>query len=153
MKHNEKGMTLVELLAALTLLSIVSILIWTTFSISVKYNRNEASKLQLQQEANRIITEIQQTHRQCHRYTIHVKADEIRLSNCFVQDGGWVDQGVNRVIASTQQYILSGDFEGYQSHEVQANGVHASYELRLDVIDPTNNRIRVQISSEISRYY
>ena len=61
MIKKQSGMTLVEVLVVLVLSSLVTLLIWTTVSISIKYNINETKKLRLQQEMNYIITKLQKT--------------------------------------------------------------------------------------------
>lgn len=61
-RFNEKGITLVELLAALALFGIISVLIWNFFFQALSFNDREVTKNQLQQEANLIINTIQQLH-------------------------------------------------------------------------------------------
>lgn len=61
--NNEKGITLVELLAVLVLVSLVTTIIITTFSIAHRHNVTETKKLKLQQEANYIISAVLQKHR------------------------------------------------------------------------------------------
>jgi len=51
-RKNESGVTLVELLAVLVLISIVTAIIWNTVFISMRHNTTETKKLRLQQEAN-----------------------------------------------------------------------------------------------------
>ena len=81
MKKNESGMTLVEVLATLTVLSMVVVLIWTTLSIATKHTNLETTKLQLQQEANYILTEIQE-HRKLKCYQLDIREDRVQLFNC-----------------------------------------------------------------------
>lgn len=64
---NEKGITLIELLAALVLFGIITVLIWSFFFQALNFNDREVTKNQLQQEANIIVNTIQQLHT---KYTI-----------------------------------------------------------------------------------
>ncbi|QFF99576.1 prepilin-type N-terminal cleavage/methylation domain-containing protein [Psychrobacillus glaciei] len=59
---NEKGITLVELLAALVLFGIIAVLIWKFFFQAIDFSDRAISKNQLQQEANLIVNTIQQLH-------------------------------------------------------------------------------------------
>lgn len=59
---NEKGLTLVELLAGIVILAIISLCLWSIFHNSMNHNNREVSKNQLQQEANIIINTIQNLH-------------------------------------------------------------------------------------------
>lgn len=63
MNLNEKGVTLVELLAALALVSIVAVLAMTTFNIGVKYNITETTKTTMQQESNLVVSTLMNVHR------------------------------------------------------------------------------------------
>lgn len=82
LKYNERGMTLVEVLATLVLLSLVAGIIWSTISISTKLNVAETSTLRLQQESNYIIAELQKIHRKCDSYTFNITKEFVEVSNC-----------------------------------------------------------------------
>lgn len=81
-KCNQSGLTLVELLAVLVLISLVTGVIWSTMSISIKHNTIETTKLQLQQEANLIITKLQNTHRYNDCYLLTMQSDRIEVNSC-----------------------------------------------------------------------
>jgi type II secretory pathway pseudopilin PulG len=69
---NEKGITLVELIAALALVSMVGVLIMTTMGIGFKYSIAESNKTSTQQEANIIVQKILNKHRlgKCYKVTV-----------------------------------------------------------------------------------
>lgn len=150
MIKKQNGMTLVEVLATLVIASLVTILIWTTISISIKYNVFETKKLQLQQEANRIITEIQRYHRQCDAYELTATHKEIQVMHCMING---VDQGSNQ-IANDFYYVVNSDLELNENNRypITSKGVNASYELSLIVRDPARGNPNVTIDSTISRY-
>ncbi|GEM_PF-5692172 len=81
-KLNQKGITLVELLAVLVLITLVTAIIWTTISISFKHTEVETTKLQLQQEANLVITKLQAAHRKGECYNISISDSTITLNAC-----------------------------------------------------------------------
>ena len=66
-KWNEKGITLVELLAALALFGVISVLLWNLFFQALNFNDRAVTQNQLQREANLIVNTIQQLHT---KYTI-----------------------------------------------------------------------------------
>ncbi|NMD70530.1 type II secretion system protein [Bacillus sp. DNRA2] len=68
--NNERGITLVEGLAALVILSIIGVLIWNVFFQGYKYSQNAVSKNTMQQEANIIITNLTRIHQTSQEYTI-----------------------------------------------------------------------------------
>lgn len=84
MKKIEQGITLIELLATIALLSILGILIWSVFFQGYRYSKESISTSQLQQEANRISTELMNFHRNTEfEYTIRSTSCEIHI----YQDG------------------------------------------------------------------
>lgn len=79
MKHfisNQKGISLVELIAALAIVSLVSILIMTTMGIGFKYSVAESNKTSTQQEANLIVQKLLNKHRlgECYKLTVEQDA-------------------------------------------------------------------------------
>jgi type II secretory pathway pseudopilin PulG len=72
---NDKGITLVELIAALALVSMVGVLIMTTMGIGFKYSIAESNKTSTQQEANIIIQKMLNKHRLGNCYKITVEED------------------------------------------------------------------------------
>lgn len=63
MKLNQKGITLVELIVALALVSIIAGIAWTALSIGFKHTAVETNKTSLQQDANLIVTALSNAHR------------------------------------------------------------------------------------------
>jgi len=138
-KKNESGMTLVEVLATLTVLSMVVVLIWTTLSITTKYTNLETTKLQLQQEANYILTEIQQQHRKLECYQLDIREDRVQLFNC--------DETPELIEVISTDY----KYEEFNSGEVKPKEKNLSF--TLTVKDPKeNSKLKVEIATNISRY-
>lgn len=67
---NNQGITLVELIAALALVSMVAILIMTTLGIGFKHSIAESNKTSAQQEANLIVSKLMNQHRKGDCYYI-----------------------------------------------------------------------------------
>ena len=138
-KSKESGVTLVELLAVLVLISLVTGIIWTTLTISVKHNNIETSKLQLQQEANFIITKLQQIHREKECYRLVIEKSEIRILNCEADDVIF-----NEVITSDFQYspLMNEEYKPKKQN----------VDFNLLVSDPNNKKLTVSVPTKITRY-
>ena len=78
---NQKGVTLVELLATLVIFGIFSSIIWAFLFQTIKINEVELSKNQLQQEANIIINALDEVHRKSSEYTIEYNSNEIIITD------------------------------------------------------------------------
>jgi prepilin-type N-terminal cleavage/methylation domain-containing protein len=70
MIRNQKGVTLIELLAALTILSLIGGIIWGVFFQGNKFSQTSVSKNNIQQEANIIIMNLKKIHQTSKEYTI-----------------------------------------------------------------------------------
>ncbi|MED4203172.1 prepilin-type N-terminal cleavage/methylation domain-containing protein [Neobacillus mesonae] len=70
MNHDERGLTLVEVLATLTIFSIVSIIIWSIFFQGVNYSQEATSKNLKLQELNIINTNLTKIHQTSSEYEI-----------------------------------------------------------------------------------
>ena len=154
MQKQEEGMTLVEVLAALVLLALVTTIIWSTVSIATKFNVSETSTLRLQQEANYIITDLQQVHRHCDSYRLTISRDEVKVTECKGADGQSKD-AYNKVISDQFNYRFE---DSGKSPYLDRPYRPAKENLELQdfaVIDPVNNHGKekaVQVPTIISRY-
>ncbi|REB07166.1 prepilin-type N-terminal cleavage/methylation domain-containing protein [Sporosarcina sp. BI001-red] len=138
MKDNQSGMTLVELLAVLVLISLVTGIIWTTMSISMKHNSVETTKLQLQQEANAVITKLQREHRVRECYNLNIEEHEITITNCEDQPAF--------------KEILGNEFKygPFMNRKIQPKKGNTRF--NLEVTDLTNPKLTVTVPTEITRY-
>lgn len=150
MMKDEKGLTLVELLATLTLLSLVTGVIWATISIATQFNVGETTSIRLQQEANYIISELQQVHRNCYEYELTYNREEIKVNNCKKDD---INSPVN------YDGLISNDFYYLSTEKLNAAFVR-TYKSRvtnlelpeLVVIDPIKEIRFVKVPTTISRF-
>ncbi|QTD41569.1 type II secretion system protein [Sporosarcina sp. Te-1] len=137
---DQRGMTLVELLAVLVISSLVAMLIWTAVMLVLKYNISETKKLQLQQEANYIISEIQNVHRYCDNYSLTIQSNQVSINDCNTNS--------NRIISN--DYIYTGT--SFDDKQIDAKTKDAAYKIDLLIRDPDNRRIQVEVSTVITRY-
>jgi len=84
--ENSKGVSLVELLAALALVSLVAVLIMTTLSIGIKKSVVENDKLRIQQEANILVSKILADHRLGEPYCLAVINGQLLKMEPLEQD-------------------------------------------------------------------
>jgi prepilin-type N-terminal cleavage/methylation domain-containing protein len=68
--RDERGLTLVEVLATLTILSIISIIIWSIFFQGLNFSKKATSKNAMIQESNIIISNLTSIHRGEYKYEI-----------------------------------------------------------------------------------
>lgn len=67
---DESGISLLELIAALLIASIIVVILMTTFSVGMKHNVSATDQLRLQQDANLIISKITAKHQQGECYNL-----------------------------------------------------------------------------------
>lgn len=70
LKKDESGLTLVEVLATLTIISIVSIIIWSVFFQGLNFSKKATSKNLMLQEINILITNLTKIHQTSSEYEI-----------------------------------------------------------------------------------
>ncbi len=59
---NQAGITLIEVLATITILSIVSVIIYSVFSNGLRYSSQAEETVLIQQEANYLLTLLKEQH-------------------------------------------------------------------------------------------
>lgn len=148
MKKNEKGMTLIEVLATLVLLSLVTGIIWTSISIATKFNVSETSVLKLQQEANYIVSELQRVHRNCYTYELIITTNEVKVINCKSEDESIIP-GYDGIISNIYEYEP-------MRNPTKSNPINTTKEnLNIPdfaVIDPIKRIRNISIPISLSRY-
>lgn len=86
MTSDEKGASLVEVLAVLLLVSIIGGIGWTALNIGMKHNSVETTKTQLQQEANLIVTKLVNEHRRSDHYYLRMADGQLEINSCDAED-------------------------------------------------------------------
>ncbi|MBZ5201206.1 prepilin-type N-terminal cleavage/methylation domain-containing protein [Planomicrobium chinense] len=140
MKLNQKGITLVELIAALALVSLIAGIGWTALSIGMKHSALENNKTRLQQEANIIITALSNAHRQNDSYILRYDANnqlEIQVcpdaATCNTSTAPFM-----RVSSSNHNFtgtkLKDAKFDGNSDGPVliEPKKTHANFSLQLD---------------------
>ncbi|MGM0754149.1 MAG: type II secretion system protein [Bacillota bacterium] len=78
MIHNERGLTLVEVLATLTILSIIGAVVWNVFFQGIHYTKKAVSQNSIQQEANILTMKLTRIHQTVNEY-------ELESSDCEIE--------------------------------------------------------------------
>ncbi|MFY0741189.1 prepilin-type N-terminal cleavage/methylation domain-containing protein [Solibacillus silvestris] len=73
MVKNQRGITLMEVLAAIILISIISFLAWNIFFQGKNYTEKSLSKSQMQQEANIILSRLSKIHQSSDTYEVNTQ--------------------------------------------------------------------------------
>ncbi len=137
MIKNEKGLTLVELLATLVLMSLFSGIIMSMILHSMRYKEMEITKTDLQQEANYVIAELQRIHRLGDTYTLTIEENSIKVKT-----------DTEQIISDRYYYDVDGDFDEAIIDPTKKN----VYLNEFTIKSKTNENLKVEISTVISRY-
>lgn len=128
---DEKGISLIEVMAALILVSIIAGAAWTALSIGMKYTTVETSKTEIQQDANIIIAKLSAVHRQSEKYLIKIESEQMMISTL---DGAvWKDFEV----LLDKKYDFTGTIiDGNDSltipMEIEPKKEHTEIDLKLN---------------------
>ena len=143
MVQNEKGVTLIELLAAITIFGIFSTIIWAFFFQSFQTNNVEMTKNSLQQEANLIINTLQEVHRKSESYLIVIDADFKTLEITPDSEASYLfnKSGVLYEISSTNSFE-SGD-------RIYPNNF--DFPMTLILTSSENNNLQIKIQTIFSK--
>lgn len=154
---NEKGITLVELLAVLVLVSLVATLVLTTFTVSFRYNITETKKMKMQQDANYIVSAILQKHRtvnDCYELNIIDEGDKLVFSDCKTPAEEVVlGEGFKYELSELE--ILLDDETSVEETivlPVMVKPKAENLQTTLKVTDPNNDKLFVTVDTLFKRY-
>lgn len=106
----EKGLTLVELLAALAIMGIIVVAIMSVFSTGVNSSERTTSRQQLQQEANLIVEQIRATYLEneksdlvAEKFKVKIKGDGLVIAS--------IDDVDKKTISNGYKYKLGNSLE------------------------------------------
>ena len=160
--NDEKGISLVELIAALALLSLVAVLIMTTLSIGIKHSIVEADKTNIQQEANIIVAKLLNKHRQGDCYYIRDKNAIIQIATFDCNDTTKnestatfenVSSDSYQAVLSTNDLFISpaaSTTPPYRIAKVNPTGKDFNLALKLTRVGKLN--VNYQINTTLTRY-
>jgi len=140
---NSKGISLVELIAALALVSMVGVLIMTTLGIGFKHSIAESNNTSTQQEANLIVAKLLKEH---------------RIGNCYFIKGDSLGIKIAPTLCSSTTQPASNLFKSVSdprfivtmtSANKMINPTKEDYTLIAEV---TLKKAKYQINTKLTRY-
>ncbi|KOY82807.1 prepilin-type N-terminal cleavage/methylation domain-containing protein [Lysinibacillus macroides] len=135
---NQRGLTLVEVLASIIILSLVTILAWNMFFQGTKYSQKTISKNQMQQEANIIIANLNSIHKRSIEYS--VSSSDCRLSVVYT------DQ--NR---AEKEEIFENSQMCIQANDLTVIPKTTNAEVHLIIEEKNNPNNKIEINTLLSR--
>lgn len=153
MPANEKGFTLVEVLAVLLLVSLIAGTAWTALTIGMKHNSVETTQTLLQQEANFIVTTLVNEHRRSDHYYVRFAGGQLEINSCDL-DVGTVEQCNGFKKVTQQDYPHKGSMNGVdftaldETKRVEPKKNHVS--LVLKVMDQEEKQF-VEVATKLTR--
>ncbi|MBS4215469.1 prepilin-type N-terminal cleavage/methylation domain-containing protein [Neobacillus rhizophilus] len=139
MKRGEQGLTLVEVLATLVILSIISISIWSVFFQGYNYSKKAISKNSMIQEANLLITELTSIHQSSDKYVFESLDCKITVT---------VDDKLPSKVFEHQNLCYKTNISSITIFPKQNGG---NLQLTITIYEKNNPRNEVSVSSKLYR--
>jgi prepilin-type N-terminal cleavage/methylation domain-containing protein len=80
LKQNERGLTLIEVLASLTILSIIGVTIWSVFFQGYNFSQKSISKNFIIQETNIVISNLTRIHQKTNEYEFIIPSSKCEFT-------------------------------------------------------------------------
>lgn len=140
MHRNEQGLTLLEVLATVIILSIIGIVIWNVFIQGYQFSNKSIKKSQMQQEANYVLTSMKRFHQNSDvPYYINVSGCEITVSN--------KPEGSDSIVFNHPQICFSSNFTGRKDVNPERENVN----FIIIATDENDNRNKLSIETVLYR--
>lgn len=154
MKMNEKGITLIELIAALAIVSVIAVIAWTAIVTGFRHSIVETSKTQLQQEANLVVSKITNEHRRNDFYYLAMNAGKLEINNCNEDETDTaVCEGFSSLMGNDYKYTGSIEGENFTDWDptkrIDPRKKHIQF--ILEVADPAKPERSVRVETTLTR--
>lgn len=150
---NETGITLIEVLAAITILSIVTVIIYNVFSNGLRYSSQAEDTVLIQQEANYLLTLLKKQHENAaNDYTVTVENNH----NTVIIN----KNRSNEMDATNSQYLYqicdlddvkSCDEQNATDHTITKTPSNGRFHVKMILINKSNPDIKYEIQTILSR--
>jgi prepilin-type N-terminal cleavage/methylation domain-containing protein len=139
--RSQRGITLVELLATLAILSFIGVIIWSVFFQGANYSQKAVTKNALQQEANIVITNLKTIHRTSDSYQISDSG--CKLTATITKNNKIQSQEFSNskfCISARFTYINTGS-DLTSTDSIDPNNQDISFEITIKDNNDSNNQI------------
>jgi type II secretory pathway pseudopilin PulG len=131
---NERGLTLVEVLATVIIFTLVFILVWSIFFQGTNYSKKAVSKNQMQQEANVIISSLNSIHKRSTEYTF-------TSNNCKISIRYTAQNVAKTEVFENSQMCI--ELNNNSTSPVIPKKADVDIELVITEKDNPNNKVRI----------
>jgi prepilin-type N-terminal cleavage/methylation domain-containing protein len=151
--RNQYGVTLIEVLATLTILSLLIGLVYGVFINGINYSNKAKDTVSIQQEANLILTTLKELHETNSTYTVEVPIDHEAL--IILEEGNVI----NKIENPSFLYQICDPSLGvdcdtqYNSNfsKTIANTNQDTFQVRLLLINKKKPSIKYEVQTILSR--
>ncbi|MED4530884.1 type II secretion system protein [Metabacillus fastidiosus] len=137
--QNEKGLTLIEVLVGISILSIIMVILGGLLVNGFRNSEKAENITSLQQEANLIITELKDIHRQYYdEYTININKASNSITVSIKDQNKYPNDAFTKVIADSNlyEYFLTPVNVPIKNDNEQDNNLSIKLEIKSKD-DPT----------------
>ncbi|MEC1521776.1 prepilin-type N-terminal cleavage/methylation domain-containing protein [Neobacillus niacini] len=153
MNENERGVTLIELLAVVSIISIIGVVIWGVFFQGIQYSQKSFSKNFMIQETNIILTNLIKNHQTVKSYDIENPSCKIVIKSRLTADPTvyeTVEYSHPKICINLEIKQADGSVIKSKSNIIpsQASGDTTLTIIASDKVDPAN---KVSIEAQLYR--
>ncbi|MBH9968199.1 PulJ/GspJ family protein [[Bacillus] enclensis] len=143
MIRNQNGLTLIEVLITLTLLSVIGLILWSVLIDGISYSEKAASKNTVQQEANIIAMGLTKIHQTSDDY-------EIVSKECKLNVKYWIELDPDpqiKIFEHPQLCISSNETTDIKDFDPDTNDFH----LNLTIYDKSKPENKLNVTTTLFR--
>lgn len=150
----QTGLTLIELLAVIAILSIAGTVVFTTLSTTMKQNTHAQSYINLRQEANIIITQLRQQHQaEKTNYNLDYEAllqDSYSFASIHVKQ---IDPATNHDINITNRAQADPSKDLYVNFTLESNSESFEIDTIIEAASIHHAKLNIDIPKEENKFY
>jgi prepilin-type N-terminal cleavage/methylation domain-containing protein len=139
-QQNDRGLSLVEVLVTVTLLSIISIIIWSVFFQGYSFSQKAISKNLMHQETNLLISDLTNIHRTTKQYVITNTDSDCKIAVKYIGKNDTTNTEMTEVFSHSNMCFK---FENTVTNPVKPNDGNLRLELITSDKNIPDNKIKI----------